>query len=137
MISYNMTIFAADRVESRLVRRREMDAEYLDQLFVVVVVVGLAMYFLRAATRASARSTRLANGALCLGLFGLLIQYVGSGSSDGPRALVVAVRGVLALVILVLVIVALRRRRGDGGGVVRPIVAGALGALELTGAAAS
>jgi hypothetical protein len=114
-----------------------MDAEYLGQLFVLVLFVGLALYFLRAATRPGARSTRLANGALCLGLFGLLIRYVGSGSSDGLRALVIAAQGMLALMTLVLVIVALRHRRGDGGGVARPVVAGVLGALELTSVAAS
>jgi hypothetical protein len=85
-------------------------------------------------------SARLANLSLCVGLGGAVAFQLTSapeGASLGPGPISIVIRTLLGLATVVLAVAAFVHRRRDGGGIIRPIVGGAVGLVLLAAAVAS
>jgi hypothetical protein len=78
------------------------------------------------------RSARLANLSLCVGLGGAVAFQLTSASAGASL-----IRTLLGLATVVLAVAAFVHRRRDGGGIIRPIVGGAVGLMLLAAAVAS
>jgi hypothetical protein len=101
---------------------------------------ALALIFYRASRRAKLRSARLANLSLCVGIAGFVAFQLTSAresASPGPSEIAIVIRTLLGLGTVVLAVTAFVHRRRDGGGIVRPIIGGAVGLTLLAAAAAS